>query len=83
MSRFCHRTRGRGLAVDEDFIYFNHDDALWRTRKDGVGSPSQMTSLADVKVWQDVYHVPYGGLVLYVKLTVDDEGKLLLSFKEK
>lgn len=42
-----------------------------------------MTSLADVKIWQDVYHVPYSGLVLYVKLTVDDDGKLLLSLKEK
>src|SRR5262245_36272906 len=42
-----------------------------------------MTSMADVKIWQDVYHVPHAGYVLYVKLTVDDEGKLLISFKEK
>ena len=35
------------------------------------------------KIWQDVYHVPCSGYILYVKFTVDGEGKLLLSFKEK
>lgn len=42
-----------------------------------------MTSLASAKVWQDVYHVPSGGIVLYVKFTVDDEGKLVIAFKER
>lgn len=42
-----------------------------------------MTSLGDPRVWQDVYHVPCEGLVLYVKLTVDDDGKLVIGFKEK
>lgn len=42
-----------------------------------------MTSFADSKVWQDVYRVPAGDLVLYVKFTIDDEGKLLIGFKEK
>jgi motility quorum-sensing regulator/GCU-specific mRNA interferase toxin len=44
-----------------------------------------MTSHADHKVWQDVYHVPVmdRGLVLYVKFTVNAVGKLLISFKEK
>jgi motility quorum-sensing regulator/GCU-specific mRNA interferase toxin len=42
-----------------------------------------MTSHADHRVWQDVYHVPWGGLVLYVKLTVDGLGRLTLSMKEK
>jgi motility quorum-sensing regulator/GCU-specific mRNA interferase toxin len=42
-----------------------------------------MTSLADVRIWQDVYHVPNGSTVLYVKFTVDDEGYLLISFKER
>lgn len=49
--------------------------------------PSQfyksMTSDADNTIWQDVYHVPRGGIVLYVKLTVDAEGHLVISFKEK
>ena len=42
-----------------------------------------MTSLASARVWQDVYHVPTEGIVLYVKFTVDDEGKLVIAFKER
>jgi motility quorum-sensing regulator / GCU-specific mRNA interferase toxin len=42
-----------------------------------------MTSQADARIWQDVYHVPSGGMVLYVKFTIDADGKLLLSFKER
>lgn len=42
-----------------------------------------MTSHADPRVWQDAYHVPWAGLELYVKLTVDDRGRLILSLKEK
>lgn len=42
-----------------------------------------MTSLASSAVWQDVYHVPHGGIVLYVKFTTDAEGYLVISFKEK
>ena len=41
-----------------------------------------MTSHSDHRIWQDVYHVPSEGLVLYVKFTIDDEGQLLISFKE-
>lgn len=42
-----------------------------------------MTSDQNNKVWQDVYHVPAGSFVLYVKFTRDDDGNMLLSFKEK
>jgi motility quorum-sensing regulator/GCU-specific mRNA interferase toxin len=42
-----------------------------------------MTSHASARIWQDVYHVPCGAIVLYVKFTVDATGKLLISFKEK
>ena len=42
-----------------------------------------MTSHANHRIWQDVYHVPWGALALYVKLTVDDRGRLILSMKEK
>jgi motility quorum-sensing regulator/GCU-specific mRNA interferase toxin len=34
-----------------------------------------MTSHGDYRIWQDVYHVPWGTLVLYVKLTMDDRGR--------
>ena len=43
-----------------------------------------MTSYHNHRIWQDVYHVPYKGLLLYVKFT---QGTItdfsLLSFKEK
>lgn len=43
-----------------------------------------MTSFADHRVWQDVYHVPSEQGVLYVKFTADAVTEfLLLSFKEK
>jgi hypothetical protein len=42
-----------------------------------------MTSFGDPTVWQDVYHVPYDGKTLYVKFTVDFEGHLVVSLKEK
>ncbi|MBI2375107.1 MAG: type II toxin-antitoxin system MqsR family toxin [Deltaproteobacteria bacterium] len=41
-----------------------------------------MTSIANHRVWQDVYNVPRGELLLYVKFTIDDDGHLLISFKE-
>ena len=42
-----------------------------------------MTSAWNSAVWQDVYHVAYEGLLLYVKFTTDAEGYLVISFKEK
>jgi motility quorum-sensing regulator / GCU-specific mRNA interferase toxin len=43
-----------------------------------------MTSYADHRVWQDVYHVPSSVGTLYVKFTADTVSEfLLLSFKEK
>jgi len=43
-----------------------------------------MTSYADNKSWQDVYHVPSKSGVLYVKFTDHIVTEfLLLSFKEK
>ncbi len=43
-----------------------------------------MTSYADHRVWQDVYHVPSEQGELYVKFTADAVTEfLLLSFKEK
>ena len=43
-----------------------------------------MTSYANHKIWQDVYHVPCGNLILYVKFTQNIISEFtLLSFKEK
>lgn len=41
-----------------------------------------MTSYADHRVWQDVYRPKLAGSGLYLKVTADGEGFLLLSFKE-
>lgn len=43
-----------------------------------------MTTYADHRLWQDVYHVPVEGLVLYVKFQADAVTEFrLVSFKEK
>jgi len=43
-----------------------------------------MTSNADHRIWQDVYHVKFNGIMLYVKFTKTPNGDaFLLSFKEK
>jgi motility quorum-sensing regulator/GCU-specific mRNA interferase toxin len=42
-----------------------------------------MTSMADHRIWQDVYKPQVGGRKLYVKFTLNAQGALLLiSFKE-
>ncbi|WP_292402620.1 type II toxin-antitoxin system MqsR family toxin [Mesorhizobium sp.] len=51
------------------------------TRKMFVKS---MTTFADHRVWQDVYHVPARDLVLYVKFQADVVTEFtVMSFKEK
>jgi motility quorum-sensing regulator/GCU-specific mRNA interferase toxin len=43
-----------------------------------------MTTYGDHRTWQDVYHVPAGRLVLYVKVEADVVTAFrLVSFKEK
>ncbi|MDW9545205.1 type II toxin-antitoxin system MqsR family toxin [Sinorhizobium meliloti] len=43
-----------------------------------------MTTFADHRVWQDVYHVPARGMVLYVKFQADVITEfVVMSFKEK
>ena len=43
-----------------------------------------MTSYADHRIWQDVYHVPYEGCDIYLKFTADTlTNFVVLSFKEK
>lgn len=43
-----------------------------------------MTSFADHRLWQDVYHVPSPAGTLYIKFTADTVTEfLLLSFKER
>ena len=42
-----------------------------------------MTTYADHRVWQDVYHARFNQIELYIKFMVDPEGHLIVSFKEK
>ncbi|MBQ7197680.1 MAG: type II toxin-antitoxin system MqsR family toxin [Selenomonadaceae bacterium] len=43
-----------------------------------------MTSYTNHKIWQDVYHVPYENIIIYVKFTQNVISEFtLLSFKEK
>lgn len=43
-----------------------------------------MTTFADHRVWQDVYHVPVRNLILYVKFQADVVTEFtVMSFKEK
>jgi len=43
-----------------------------------------MTTFADHRLWQDVYHVPARGLTLYVKFQADVVTEFtVMSFKEK
>jgi motility quorum-sensing regulator/GCU-specific mRNA interferase toxin len=43
-----------------------------------------MTTIRDHRVWQDVYHVPARGLVLYVKFQADIVTEFtMMSFKER
>jgi motility quorum-sensing regulator / GCU-specific mRNA interferase toxin len=43
-----------------------------------------MTTLADHRAWQDVYHVPSEDLILYIKIQADVVTEFrVVSFKEK
>lgn len=43
-----------------------------------------MTTHADHKIWQDVYHATLrAGLVVYIKLTLRENGTVVVQFKEK
>jgi motility quorum-sensing regulator / GCU-specific mRNA interferase toxin len=53
----------------------------------GVRRPmfyKSMTTLADHRTWQDVYHVPVDGMVLYLKFQADVVTEFrVMSFKER
>jgi motility quorum-sensing regulator/GCU-specific mRNA interferase toxin len=42
-----------------------------------------MTTYADSRIWQDVYHTQFNQIHLYIKFMTDDEGHLIVSFKER
>ncbi|WP_353311444.1 type II toxin-antitoxin system MqsR family toxin [Candidatus Albibeggiatoa sp. nov. NOAA] len=42
-----------------------------------------MTTYHDHRLWQDVYHYPYQGKMLYIKIMAHEDSYLIVSFKEK
>jgi motility quorum-sensing regulator / GCU-specific mRNA interferase toxin len=43
-----------------------------------------MTTHADHKIWQDVYHATLkSGMVAYIKVTLRENGTVVIQFKEK
>jgi motility quorum-sensing regulator/GCU-specific mRNA interferase toxin len=43
-----------------------------------------MTTNADHKIWQDVYHASLkSGLVAYIKVTLRENGSVVIQFKER
>ncbi len=43
-----------------------------------------MTTNADHKIWQDVYHASLKtGMVVYIKVTLRENGSVVIQFKEK
>jgi motility quorum-sensing regulator/GCU-specific mRNA interferase toxin len=64
-----------GLTLDDEV-------AVVQSMKRGHFYKS-MTAYEETTRWQDVYHVPWDDLALYVKLTVDELGRLILSMKER
>ena len=75
---FTARKTARDLGFDEKNV---HEIVSTMDQKQFYKS---MTSYANHKIWQDVYHVPCGNLILYVKFTQNVISEFtLLSFKEK
>lgn len=91
LDTFIAWARGDGFTVTRTAL--QSAIALGFTRADMVGiigtmMPSHfyksMTSYADHRVWQDVYHVPSHEGLLYVKFQADlVTDFVLLSFKEQ
>jgi motility quorum-sensing regulator/GCU-specific mRNA interferase toxin len=88
--RVCGSTATIGIALSAQMsaqrIGFNLDAvaATVRSLKRNMFYKS-MTSFADHRQWQDVYHVPTpSGLTIYLKFTDDTLTEfVILSFKEK
>ena len=42
-----------------------------------------MTTYASSEIWQDVYHPETAGGIAYVKVTLRQDGAIVIQFKEK
>lgn len=65
--------RGMGLTDQQALLVLAS-----LSRKDFYKS---MTTLADHRLWQDVYHAPTPCGMAYVKFTLREDGAIVISFK--
>lgn len=75
----------RKVIVSAAAAGFDRDDiaAIVRSMR-GAHFYKSMTAYGDYCRWQDVYHVPWGNLVAYLKFADDVLSQfLVLSFKER
>ena len=81
-SNFRTTQTARNSALDLGFDIFGVHNVVSTMQPEHFYK--SMTSYQNHKVWQDVYHVPYDDMILYIKFTEDVISEfLLLSFKEK
>jgi motility quorum-sensing regulator/GCU-specific mRNA interferase toxin len=81
---FAKRGPRMSATADRDRVALNLDVAAVGAIVQSITRAQfykSMTTKADSRVWQDVYHVPSAVGVLYVKFMYDAQGHLLISFK--
>jgi motility quorum-sensing regulator / GCU-specific mRNA interferase toxin len=75
---------GTALRDAQALGFTRHGIALTIRGIDRSMFVKSMTTYADHRAWQDVYHVPVEGLILYVKFQADAVTEFrLVSFKER
>lgn len=81
----CLRAASRTALRDAGLLNLKHPDIIACIQSIEVEHfYKSMTSDQNSRVWQDVYYVPWGDVLLYVKFTQTEDGELfLISFKEK
>lgn len=76
MSRIAGQTRVR--------LGFSLEDVVFVIQSLGYQNfYKSMTTYTNHRVWQDVYHFKFNQIDLYIKFMMDDEGYLIISFKER
>lgn len=75
------------LTASRDAFRLGFDRAAIASTISGIDRRmfyKSMTTFANHRLWQDVYHVPVGDMVLYIKFQADVVTEFtVVSFKEK
>jgi hypothetical protein len=87
VDRFGRNPRHHDLGFARRHRALGFDRAGITQTINGIGKGmfyKSMTTFADHRLWQDVYHVPSRGLTLYIKFQADVVTEFsVVSFKEK